>query len=908
MGRVWEENALHYSLIEIMDLCEWVNDYMQGLKKFGVSDDSLKNGFISLCNSYKRKTHIQVYPMITTVLLKDRESEPEEVEERSEYKLYTNGPKDMFKVFSEAFEVVQTKKIKDLTLRVLEVIHQILLQYQLAILAMVRADDELSTDFLIAQANNCGTVFKQVQFLIDPVKKQEICSEEDLNKAFDERLIEQQSFKIIQEVMNKVSDQAYLKTSEFYKISYLDLDLDSVLNSSTKIYEELADKMNMSASREAWKLFMKKTMAAYIQCLLNSSTKIKQKKSDEAIEKIKRDYDMFESVFAEYMTSKSMKPSLEVIGDIKNFFESSPDFLIVYIENMRNLHGPSFKINTVKALLNLRTDIESSQKAQILLQSKEIFANFSQSDKGKTDGIFNNINADGGAEEFLQEITAKEGEGDEENSKLIDQLKEDDDEDLDIEAFFKEGGIDLEELDQKQLEEARRTQLLKKKQKRDKVVEIKGDERIKGNMYMEVSSIQESSQIFGKIFSTVTDAVNMFANTVIKNRTKKFFAMKNRKLYIYKNPDANVADDEIVVKDIELLKMDEEDSKSFYLVYNRNLYRLATQKAHEAEKWFKSIELVMSKSEEYLDLNRYVDEKVFTKVTGKSLFKDYESILEENKKKLWEKELKKREAENKRKERIQREKLEAEGKKKANKVASKVPPLDVPDEPSLYQFSSQKPGKTKHISVNEITKENGKEVEEPKLGKMPSKNSSNNPKSSIPEQAVKPPEPLSSSPGQNMMKSPMPGQNPTPQPKFQHFELLETDNKSSSIESINDDRAPLLVQNEEYSDKEDDDAEERDEKNENIKQLIAINDQRTESMYDIVMQRENEKKSAKNSMASENSESFQEPKEEETKARSNLSVKSKSTALTSPRGNDRNSNVARGTPKTTVYEPSTQTS
>lgn len=71
---------------------------MRGLKKFGVSDDSLKNGFISLCNSYKRKIHIQVYPMITTVLVKDRESKPEMIEERDELKLYTNGPGDMFKI------------------------------------------------------------------------------------------------------------------------------------------------------------------------------------------------------------------------------------------------------------------------------------------------------------------------------------------------------------------------------------------------------------------------------------------------------------------------------------------------------------------------------------------------------------------------------------------------------------------------------------------------------------------------------------------------------------------------------------------------------------------------------------------------------------------------------------------
>ena len=113
--------------------------------------------------------------------------------------------------------------------------------------------------------------------------------------------------------------------------------------------------------------------------------------------------------------------------------------------------------------------------------------------------------------------------------------------------------------------------MIKKKKKRDKVVEIKGDENIKGKMFMEVSAIQESSQFFGKIFSTVTDTVNMFANTVIKSRTKKFFSMKNRKLYIYKKKDSTVADDEIVVKDIELLNMDETNPKGFYLVYKRIL-------------------------------------------------------------------------------------------------------------------------------------------------------------------------------------------------------------------------------------------------------------------------------------------------------------------------------------------------
>ena len=103
---------------------------------------------------------------------------------------------------------------------------------------------------------------------------------------------------------------------------------------------------------------------------------------------------------------------------------------------------------------------------------------------------------------------------------------------------------------------------------------------------------------------------------------------------------------------------------------------MEAKSAAEAEMWVKSIELVMSKSEEYLNLDRYVDEKVFSKITGKSLFKDYESILEEYRKKLWEEEMRKRKIEEEKKIEEERKKLEELGKKKGHKVAGKK---DVPD-------------------------------------------------------------------------------------------------------------------------------------------------------------------------------------------------------------------------------------
>jgi hypothetical protein len=325
---------------------------------------------------------------------------------------------------------------------------------------------------------------------------------------------------------------------------------------------------------------MKKSMAAYIQLLLNSSVKIKQKKSEEAIQKIQDDYELFEKVFGEHMKQRLMRPSLEVIGDVKNFFESSPDFLTVSVEKMRNLHGPSFNSATVKALLNLRTDMSPKEKAVVFKECKDILANFSSSDKGKTEGIFNNIDTKASEAEFLAEMTVKkEGEGDSEPQFIKEFADENEDDEFDMEAFMREGGIDLGELDDK-TDELRNTKAKKIAiKKRDKVVEIKGSENMKGYLFMQVTSAEDSSQIFGKIFSTVTDTVNMVADTIAKKRTKRYFAIKKQRLFIYKNEKSDQAEENIIIKDIEVLNHDEDSKKSFYFLYERRVFRMEAKNA-----------------------------------------------------------------------------------------------------------------------------------------------------------------------------------------------------------------------------------------------------------------------------------------------------------------------------------------
>ena len=76
------------------------------------------------------------------------------------------------------------------------------------------------------------------------------------------------------------------------------------------------------------------------------------------------------------MTKRSMKNGIEVLDDLVSFFESSPAFISVACEKIRKTHGPTFKIDTLKAILNLRSDLKKDEKAASLKVCLEILESF----------------------------------------------------------------------------------------------------------------------------------------------------------------------------------------------------------------------------------------------------------------------------------------------------------------------------------------------------------------------------------------------------------------------------------------------------------------------------------------------------------------------------------------------------
>ena len=95
-----------------------------------------------------------------------------------------------------------------------------------------------------------------------------------------------------------------------------------------------------------------------------------------------------------------MKSGIEVLGDLLSFFESSSAFISVACEKLRKQHGPNFKMSTVKAILNLRSDLTKEDRQDALKICKEVLDSYQdgkydqklKSKGGTTMGIFEELN------------------------------------------------------------------------------------------------------------------------------------------------------------------------------------------------------------------------------------------------------------------------------------------------------------------------------------------------------------------------------------------------------------------------------------------------------------------------------------------------------------------------------------
>lgn len=152
---------------------------------------------------------------------------------------------------------------------------------------------------------------------------------------------------------------------------------------------------------------------------------------------------------------------------------------------------------------------------------------------------------------------------------------------------------------------------------------------MEGWMFKQNVALEDDDTILDSLFGAVTETISFAADGVYKNRSKRWFKIKNRTLFWYLDPEANKAENHIAISEIKQVNRHVKHKKVIEVFVPKKCYRLEAPTKDQAEEWAKSLDLVMSQSEDYLNLDRYVNTKVFERVSGETLFRDYEVIYEE---------------------------------------------------------------------------------------------------------------------------------------------------------------------------------------------------------------------------------------------------------------------------------------
>lgn len=102
LSMCWDKSGIDLNPFVTLSLIDYAFQYHNKLRKFGVREDFLYNGFITLCNAYSRKIHSQITPIILNIL--EGESKHDKAAEEDHRRcLHTIAPESLIKLFFEAF-------------------------------------------------------------------------------------------------------------------------------------------------------------------------------------------------------------------------------------------------------------------------------------------------------------------------------------------------------------------------------------------------------------------------------------------------------------------------------------------------------------------------------------------------------------------------------------------------------------------------------------------------------------------------------------------------------------------------------------------------------------------------------------------------------------------------------------
>jgi hypothetical protein len=206
-------------------------------------------------------------------------------------------------------------------------------------------------------------------------------------------------------IVRFVADMAEPVIDAFPEL-FVNLEIGKVIDITFEIYGSYSSLMHVSTKRKCWNEILRVTLYQYIRSLLTSGSK-KVKDKDDLLKRITSDKNAFLSSYEPHCGTHVTNETIKILNDFLDFLDCSSHTIGIGCVKIREYNGASFNLAMAKALINLRTDLDKTEKNEAIQACKEALEGFNS----------NNPTPSGGTNMFEFQDIEKEIEEDDQEGK-----------------------------------------------------------------------------------------------------------------------------------------------------------------------------------------------------------------------------------------------------------------------------------------------------------------------------------------------------------------------------------------------------------------------------------------------------------------------------------------------------------
>ena len=473
---------------------------------------------------------------------------------------YSEGPKILFDIFWKIFDLVKDYKHKIIFNYLIKVLNVSIFQYCFGMNCVLSNRGIIIEDeFLLTISNDTLILDELLINFVDKYKNLNIYTEEEINEEYQ--------LKTLIGVIDNLNNNAIIHLvfehkdgleKEIEKQKFLKIDVIQIIKKSAEIYGEYRRLMNKRLSKIFFNEILKITLCYYITRLL-LITKKKKRKKEEIISKIKKDKEIFLSVYTD-ITGKNLASSTLVILDfIIGALEIDKIKITTPIINIRQYIGPAFTYSVAKKLIKLRSDLNKEEKTNCLNLCEEVLNGY-VSPKVETASYFqilsSKIKKNDKDKEYFKLRTSQLKFGNEivqKNKKSGNEF--DDDNNIDINNF-NNNNSDFED-------ELRRSiapnNTKEKNYIRTSLINLMGD---KDDLEEEFEEEEEENEIKEDLDEdNKPDYEGVFFRKRTTSFSRYFYQVKNRGLYWFEDQKSSKPENKISLEDATIINTETEPNK-----------------------------------------------------------------------------------------------------------------------------------------------------------------------------------------------------------------------------------------------------------------------------------------------------------------------------------------------------------